>query len=39
MDKLEKFKTIKPGDVIYNKTGFKMTVYQQKRNKAPSPSD
>lgn len=30
MDKLEKFKTIKPGDVIYNKTGFKMTVLSAK---------
>ena len=30
MDKLEKFKTIKPGDVIYNKAGFKMTVLSAK---------
>lgn len=30
MDKLEKFKTIKPGDIIFNKTGFKMTVLSAK---------
>lgn len=30
MDKLEKFKTIKPGDVIYNKTGFKMVIKSAK---------